>query len=102
MTVVLVGGESHHPVGVGRGLQGPQALHVRDVEYVESGLETHRHPLAVELDGQHGREEVDLADRVVLLRVPQTQPTRAIFCGCDIRFVSFRRGQGEGARGGGG
>lgn len=77
MTIVLAWGEGHHAVGVRRGLQRTEAFHVRDVEHVKGGLEADRHPPTVELDRQHGREEVDLADRVILLRVPEAQSARA-------------------------
>lgn len=78
VAVLLARGERHHAVGVGRRLERPEALHVGDVEHVQGVLEAHRHALAVQLDRQHGREEVHLADRVVLLGVPETQPTRAV------------------------
>ena len=77
VTVVLARREGHHAVGVRRGLQRTEAFHVRDVEHVQGGLEANRHPPAVELDGQHGRQEVDLADGVIFLRVPEAQPARA-------------------------
>lgn len=77
MTVVLARREGHHAVGVRRGLQRTETFHVRDVEHVQGRLEADRHPPAVELDRQHRGQEVDLADRVILLRVPEAQPARA-------------------------
>lgn len=79
VAVLFVGREGHDAVRVGGRLQRPQALHVRDVEHVKGRLEAHRDALAVELDRQDGGEEVDLADRVVLLGVPEAQTTGAAF-----------------------
>lgn len=77
MAVALARGEGHHAVRVRRGLQRTEAFHVGDVEHVQGGLEADRHPSTVELDRQHGCKKVDLADGVVLLRVPEAQPARA-------------------------
>lgn len=103
MTVLLVRRKGHDSVRVGRRLEGPEALHVRDIEHVQGCFEAHRDALAVELDGQHGREEVDLTDGVVLFCVPEAEPTRAIFR-CTrpavVAYVQRCRLGGAGAGGG--
>lgn len=95
MTVLLVGRQRHHAVRIRGGLQRTEAFHVGDVEHVQGLLEAHRDPPSVELDGEHRRVKVDLADRVVLLRVPQSQSARTVFNGCRCvcaRAVEKRRG----------
>lgn len=97
VAILLVRREGHHAVGIGGGLQRPEALHVGNVEHVEGVLEAHRHALAVELHRQYGREEVHLADGVVFFGVPQTEPTRADVPGKAVRGTGWVWG-GRGAR----
>lgn len=82
MTVFLVGRQRHHPVRIWGGFQRAETFHVGDVEHMQGLLEAHGDPPSVELDGEHRRVKVDLANGVVLLRVPQSQSARTVFNGC--------------------
>lgn len=51
---------------------------------MEGFLEADDHALSVELDGEHGGVEVDLAYGVVLLGVPQSKTSRADDAMCQV------------------